>query len=286
MRVQKAVDTILQQNYGNVPYLISGPPGTGKTKTIVEAGKEKFLSQSLESIFIGRMTVADWDCCGPALQLIFTPTDPKHHILLCAPSHEAADTLAKRLVPYLNPKVLFRLQSSARTFLEVPSELLPYSYITNDMFSLPEWKTLMGFRVVVCSTRDAEILVEARCTNRDLARWEKGVIDSLRGMGDENDDNSGRHVGVVQKGQTVNIHWTALLLDEAAQGIEPEVGIALSVVAPPEEASGDRPIFVMAGDQRQLVGFFFLRTTGHVSCLLMGANLRVREQLVKSRNWI
>lgn len=202
----------------------------------------------------------------PALQLIFTPTDPKHHVLLCAPSHEAADTLAKRLVPYLNPKVLFRLQSSARAFLEVPSELLPYSYITNDMFSLPEWKTLMGFRVVVCSTRDAEILVEARCTNKDLARWEKSVIDSLRGMGDEKNDNSGRHGGVVQKGQTVNVHWTALLLDEAAQGIEPEVAIALSVVAPPEEASGDRPIFVMAGDQRQLVGFFF---PGYVSCLLM-----------------
>lgn len=43
MRIQKAVDTILQQNYGNVPYLISGPPGTGKTKTIVEAGKENFF---------------------------------------------------------------------------------------------------------------------------------------------------------------------------------------------------------------------------------------------------
>lgn len=131
----------------------------------------------------------------------------------------------------------------------------------------------MGFRVVVCSTRDAEILVEARCTNRDLARWEKGVIDSLRGMGDENDDNSSRHGGgVVEKGQRVNVHWTALLLDEAAQGIEPEVAVALSVVAPPEEASGDRPIFVMAGDQRQLVGLSFPGTAevyvwrkGHVS---------------------
>lgn len=143
----------------------------------------------------------------------------------------------------------------------------------------------MGFRVVVCSTRDAEILVESRCTNRDLARWEKGVIDSLRGMGDEGDDSSGRHGGgVVQKGQSVNVHWTALLLDEAAQGIEPEVAVALSVVAPPEEASGDRPIFVMAGDQRQLVGLsypwmevrFLLEER---SCeLLMEKEPRVREQ--------
>jgi hypothetical protein len=58
---------------------------------------------------------------------------------------------------------------------------------------------------------------------------------------------------VVEKGQIVNLHWTALLLDEAAQGIEPEVAVTISVVAPPEEASVDRPIFVMAGDQRQLV---------------------------------
>jgi len=111
----------------------------------------------------------------------------------------------------------------------------------------------MGFRVVVCSTRDAEILVEARCTNKDLARWEKSAFDSLRGIGDESDGNDPTVSGVVEKGQIVNVHWTALLLDEAAQGIEPEVAVAVSVVVPPEEASVDRPIFVMAGDQRQLV---------------------------------
>lgn len=46
--------------------------------------------------------------------------------------------------------------------------------------------------------------------------------------------------------------WTALLVDEAAQGIEPEVAIGLSIVAPPEEVSNEKPIFVMAGDQKQL----------------------------------
>lgn len=32
---QKAVDSVCQRNYGEVPFLIDGPPGTGKTKTIV-----------------------------------------------------------------------------------------------------------------------------------------------------------------------------------------------------------------------------------------------------------
>lgn len=45
---------------------------------------------------------------------------------------------------------------------------------------------------------------------------------------------------------------SALLVDEAAQGTEPDVLIPLSVVTPPEEFSTELPIFVMAGDQKQL----------------------------------
>ena len=122
---------------------------------------------------------------------------------------------------------------------------MSYSHIENDMFSIPEWKALMRFRVVVCSCRDADILVQARCTNRDLGRWEKSVVDSLRGIAEDSLD-------FVELGERVRLHWSALLLDEAAQGLEPEVVIPLSVVAPPEEASNDKPIVVMAGDQRQL----------------------------------
>jgi helicase MOV-10 len=150
-----------------------------------------------------------------------------------------------RLAKYLNPSALFRLQASTRTFSEVPNRLLAYSYVENDMFAIPEWKSLMRFRVVVCSCRDADILVQARCTNRDLGRWEKSVVDSLRGIAEDSPE-------FVERGENVRLHWSALLLDEAAQGMEPDFVIPLSVVAPPEEASYDNPIVVMAGDQRQL----------------------------------
>lgn len=122
---------------------------------------------------------------------------------------------------------------------------MTYTHIENDMFSIPEWKKLMRFRVVVCSCRDADILVQARCTNRDLGRWEKSVVDSLRGVAEDSPD-------FVEVGESVRLHWSALLVDEAAQGMEPEIVIPLSVVAPPEEASSDKPIVVMVGDQRQL----------------------------------
>lgn len=57
------------------------------------------------------------------------------HILLTAPSNPAADTLALRLALYLGNEVMFRLQSSTRTFAEVPNELLRYSYVEHDRFA-------------------------------------------------------------------------------------------------------------------------------------------------------
>lgn len=50
------------------------------------------------------------------------------------------------------------------------------------------------------------------------------------------------------------LHWTALLLDEAAQAMEPEALIPLTVVAPPVDPnfSGPAPLVVMAGDEHQL----------------------------------
>ena len=48
------------------------------------------------------------------------------------------------------------------------------------------------------------------------------------------------------------MYRTALLIDEAAQGMESEALIPLSVVAPPEEYTTEMPIFAMAGDEKQL----------------------------------
>ncbi|MCJ1355932.1 MAG: hypothetical protein MMC33_005925 [Icmadophila ericetorum] len=208
---QKAVDTIQKQNYGDIPFLISGPPGTGKTKTIVEA----------------------------ALQLAYHTSPVRKHILLCAPSDPAADILALRVKAHVPFQDLFRLNAPTRSFAEVPAALLPHCYTVNDLFSIPDFDLLMSFKIVVTTCRDADLLVQARVTNRDVCKLERGMTAAV-------------HYGGKLDGFKTALHWDALLIDEAAQATEPEAGIPLTVVAPPDHGSFGKVIFVMAGDQFQL----------------------------------
>jgi putative helicase MOV10L1/helicase MOV-10 len=208
----KAVESICSQNYGVLPYLISGPPGTGKTKTLIET----------------------------ALQLIHN-VDKVSHILLCAPSEPAADTLADRLRPHFTPHELLRLNRPSRGFSEVTDSLMPYCCILNDMFSLPEFEKLMSYRIVVTSCRDASMLMYGRVTNSDLYGLEYGI---RRRIHPHESPPSG-----------IRLHWDALLIDEAAQATEPEALVPLYVVAPPPAISSPlafTPLVVMAGDEHQL----------------------------------
>lgn len=144
---KKAVEAVCEGQYGKLPYLISGPPGTGKTKTIIET----------------------------ALQLL-KDTSTHGHILLCAPSDPAADTLVHRLQQHLKTSEMLRLNRPVRTFAEVPGAVLPYCSIVNDAFTIPNFHELMKYRVVVTTCRDSSLLARARTTNSDLYMME----DALR----------------------------------------------------------------------------------------------------------
>jgi helicase MOV-10 len=121
----KAIDSVVSRNYGTMPFLISGVPGSGKTKTVVEC----------------------------ALQLLKSSENMTHHIIMCAESDPAADTLALRLRHHLQPWELFRLNGPTRSFAEVPSVLMQYTHTENDLFSLPDFKRMMKFKVVVATCR-------------------------------------------------------------------------------------------------------------------------------------
>ena len=214
---QKAVDAVQSRNYGDFCYLINGPPGTGKTKTLCEIATQL----GHDTNFFGS-------------------------ILLCAPSNPAADTLALRLRVHFDPNSLLRLNEFSRTFAEVPQEILPYCYVEDDLFSLPPVSKLMAYRVVVTTCQTADVLVQARVTNRDLISLQSKLTITLGN-------------GSLQN--AVPLHWAALLMDEAAQATEPEGLIPLSVVSPPAPSPSRPPIFVMAGDQHQLSPRTYNRAT-------------------------
>lgn len=148
---KKAVEAVCEGKYGKLPYLISGPPGTGKTKTIIET----------------------------ALQLLKN-TSTHGHIILCAPSDPAADTLVDRLRQHLNTSEMLRLNRPGRTFAEVPGAVLPYCSIVNDAFTLPAFQELMKYRVVVTTCRDSSLLAQARTTNSDLYTMENALRQLTR----------------------------------------------------------------------------------------------------------
>lgn len=208
-----AVENICQQNYGVMPYLISGPPGTGKTKTIIET----------------------------ALQLIAN-IDAVSHILICAPSEQAADTLVERLAVHLKPGQMLRLTRPMRSFGEVPQQVLPYCHVSpsTGTFSLPILETVMAYSIVVSTCRDAAMLISARLTNRDLHAVSSRLLHAIH--------------PTAPPPPTTTLHWSALLIDEAAQATEPTILLPLAVVAPPSVSPKltFTPLVVMAGDEHQL----------------------------------
>lgn len=210
---QRLAVTLISLYQSPVPRLIGGPPGTGKTRTVVESVLQIFRVQ------------------------------PEACILLCAPSNPATDTLVLRLQQHLQQHQMLRLNDPNRTFAEVPDSIKPYCYVENDKFSIPPWKALMQFRVVVTSCLDAGILVGAHCTNTRLMAMEHEIAASIH------PHRKPKHV--------VQPHWTHLLIDEAAQGSEPELLIPISVVLPQvynEEVKGKTfmPQLALCGDINQL----------------------------------
>ncbi|KTG43417.1 hypothetical protein cypCar_00007987 [Cyprinus carpio] len=89
-----AVQHILSGTSKPAPYLIFGPPGTGKTVTVVEAIKQVNKSKATT------------------------------HILACAPSNSACDLLCERLLGYVDGHRLYRLCAPSRDPRTLPQKLL------------------------------------------------------------------------------------------------------------------------------------------------------------------
>ncbi|XP_016078888.1 PREDICTED: putative helicase MOV-10 isoform X1 [Miniopterus natalensis] len=115
------------------PYIIFGPPGTGKTVTLVEA-----IKQVVKHL-------------------------PKARILACAPSNSGADLLCQRLQTHL-PSSIYRLLAPSRDIRMVPEDIKPccnWDTIKGE-YVFPAKKKLQEYPVLITTLITASRLVSAQ----------------------------------------------------------------------------------------------------------------------------
>ncbi|NXH91041.1 SDE3 helicase, partial [Edolisoma coerulescens] len=129
----RAVTHIVTGMSRPAPYLIFGPPGTGKTVTIVEAIKQV------------------WTCFKDA------------RILACAPSNSATDLLCQCLIKDIAPQNVYRLIASSRSYREVPADIMPCCNWDDEQSSYvyPSKEHLRHYRIIITTLVTAGRLVSA-----------------------------------------------------------------------------------------------------------------------------
>ena len=160
------------------------------------------------------------------------------------PSDRAADTLSIGLQRYYGPGYLLRLNHPSRPIEDVPQTLLKHCHTENGYFALPPFPTLMAFKILVTTCQDADLLVQARVTNRDLASLQKSLAQYIINPRINRENNNPS----TSFPPPLLLHWAALLIYDTAQATELDILIPLTVIMPPLTPSSAKPIFVLAGD--------------------------------------
>jgi len=110
-------NTVTHEN--NSPFVLFGPPGTGKTHTLTHAIME-----------IMRLR-------------------PQSKLLVLAPSNQAADLLVEKLSRSFSETKMFRLMSYQRDQREVSSTVLRYCQLVDHSFLFPAVSSLETFNLIV-----------------------------------------------------------------------------------------------------------------------------------------
>ncbi|XP_052219999.1 putative helicase mov-10-B.1 isoform X12 [Dreissena polymorpha] len=139
---QTAVRKIVQGSSRPAPYIIFGPPGTGKTVTVTEAIKQVYSGYQ------------------------------DSRILVCCPENSAADTLMRKLLkdkPIIKEDI-FRMYALSRQPETLPAEIAvnlhdtgQYNYDQlKECFFFPSVNTLMEYRIIVVTLTTAGRMVTGK----------------------------------------------------------------------------------------------------------------------------
>ncbi|XP_030640613.1 putative helicase mov-10-B.2 [Chanos chanos] len=125
----KAITNIVAGVSKPAPYLVFGPPGTGKTVTVVEAIKQVEKSQA------------------------------SAHILACAPSNSATDQLCEKILQHVDQNKVYRLYASSRDPRAVPLTIKDVSNLVGEIYVFPPKEELMEYKIIVTTVVTAGRLV-------------------------------------------------------------------------------------------------------------------------------
>eukprot|EP00731_Ephydatia_muelleri_P035328 Em0114g12a len=125
LQQRRAVEAIVSVSFRTIPYILFGPPGTGKTVTVVESILQVYKHDTTSSI------------------------------LACTPSNSAADLLAERLHTsgHIKKGSIIRLNAFMRS-QEVPPSIHSFTTVADKK---AKSKT-KGSRIVICTCSTAAIL--------------------------------------------------------------------------------------------------------------------------------
>lgn len=131
-----------------LPYLLFGPAGTGKTRTLVAAIEQLVLSS--------------------------------HCILICASSNSACDEVTLRLTKVLKTHEMFRLYAKSYNVNKIHNDIKPYSNLVQQSgkqsIQYPCLQFIYKFRVIICTLLSAGTLMRARGNPNFNAKHFKYVI--------------------------------------------------------------------------------------------------------------
>lgn len=117
----EAVRNIISGTSKPAPYIVFGPPGTGKTVTVVEAIKQIYKRE------------------------------PNSRILVAAPSNAACDNITGRLLEHISRRHVFRMHSKSREISSIPLDVKCVSNIVGNEVYFPSDVRLLEYRVVICT---------------------------------------------------------------------------------------------------------------------------------------